>query len=86
MKRYLNKIQMGDKKVMEVVRVESDPTPGPEEGARGYQALWNFITSLQTNPTLLRHSVDCPADYRFSYLGTSWVVESHAIVPNSPDV
>jgi hypothetical protein len=84
-RRQVTKVQMGQRKVMETVRVESDPTFGPDDGQQGFQALWYFIQSLQTNPTLLRHSVDCPGSLRFAYNGTSWVVETQTLVDAPPD-
>ncbi len=85
MRRQVTKVQMGGKKVLETVHIEFDPTPGPDEGSRGFRAFWYFVTSLQTNPTLLRHSVDCPSEFRFAYNGTSWVLESKVVVDASPD-
>lgn len=76
---------MGGKKVLETVRIESDPTFGPDDGQRGFQAFWFFVQSLQATPTLLRHSVDCPASVRFSYIGASWVAESQSIVDTPAD-
>mgnify|MGYP005817549573 CR=1 FL=1 len=80
MKRSLLKVQMGQKKVQEVVRVEGDDMPGPDDGVAGFQALWFFVQSLQTNPTLLRHSVDCPSEVSIKYNGRTWYAESRAVV------
>ena len=85
MRRQVTKVQMGGKKLLETVRIESDPMPGPESGAQGFQALWFFLQSLQTTPTLLRNSVDCPTGIRFAHNGTSWVVEAQAIVDAPAD-
>jgi hypothetical protein len=83
--RKVTKVQMGGNKIAETVRIESDPTFGPEEGHRGFMALWYFIQSLQTNPTLIRNSVDCPSTLKLSFQGSSWVMETVAIVDAPAD-
>lgn len=74
----------GEERVIETVRIKGDATYGPDDGTMGFQALWFFIQSLQTNPTLLRHSAQCPAEVKFFYDGESWVAESK-VVTASPD-
>lgn len=85
MKRSTINIPMGSKKVKEVVRVEGDDTPGPDDGVAGFQAFWFFVQSLQTNPTLLRQSVNCPAYFQVFYNGRTWVAESYALVDAPSD-
>lgn len=80
MKRSLINVPMGQKKVKEVVRIEGDPTPGPDDGPLGFQAFWFFLQSLQASPALLRHSVNCPSQYSVFYNGHTWVAESYAVV------
>ncbi len=80
MKRTLLNIAMGQLKAQEVVRVEGDDTPGPEDGNLGWRAFWNFIQSLQTNPNVIRHSVECPNEFVIRHNGRTWTVESKAIV------
>jgi hypothetical protein len=83
MKRSIMKVAMGQHKVQEVVRIEGDEAPGPDDGTFGFRAFWEFITSLQTNPTLLRHSVECPIEVVIKHTGHSWIVETKALVDAS---
>ena len=80
MKRTIMKVAMGQKREMEIVRIESDVSPGPESGNDGFRSFWFFVESLHTNPTLLRHSVECPDGLIITYSGGCWVAETRAVV------
>lgn len=86
MKRNIMKISMGQHKVQEVVRIEGDDQPGPDDGNFGFRAFWEFMTSLQTNPALLRHSVECPTEFVVKHNGRAWIAETRALVdaPSNP--
>lgn len=85
MKRHVTKIQLGERKQQETVRIEGDDSAGPDDGNAGYRSFWDFVAVLQANPTLLRHSVECPTDFSIRHSGRNWFLESHAIVPSETD-
>jgi hypothetical protein len=71
---------MGQHKAMEIIRIEGEPAPGPDDGHYGYKALWEFLESIHTNPTILRNTVDCPAEYNIKHNGKCWTMEVRALV------
>jgi hypothetical protein len=79
-KRYISKVQLGQSKVQEQVQLVGDECPGPDDGYLGFKSFWEFIVSLQCNPTLLRHSVDCPSELKMYHNGHSWVVETKVVI------
>jgi hypothetical protein len=80
MKKNVVTIPLGQKHVSEIVRIEGDDSPGPDDGTSGFRALWDFVTSIHTNPTLLRHSVECPTEFVVRHNGRAWTAESRATV------
>ena len=85
MKRNLLTIQQGQHKVMEVVRIEGEEAPGPNDGNAGFRAFWDFFNSLSMSPTILRHSVECPTKFVLSHNGRCWAMETHALTDAPPD-
>lgn len=80
MKRIISKIEMGQKKIIEIIIIEGDESSGPNEGYLGFKDLWDFISSIQANTSILRHSVDCPEEFIIKYNGKAWTIESRTTV------
>lgn len=76
MTKTVLRISMGETRAREIVRLVSDPCPGPKEGQAGLASLYAMMTDMVSHGNLIVSSNPCPGTLSIVHQNGCWVVES----------